>query len=148
MDDFVEFSRGKICVQMKLIQDQWSLVVNVRETACAVFTPAFLLSLEERVCCCLLLLFYFVFDPYEKHIDLCNLSCSSGRSAVLLGKHFNIGNFGQTFQAIFFPIPVVLISPIDLYHFIPLSVTFTLTGGYEVSAKQNLLASASQTHFS
>ena len=38
-------------------------------------------------------------------------------------------------------IPTMLIGTIDLYHFIPLLVTFTLTGGHKVSTKQNLLAS-------
>ena len=54
------------------------------------------------------------------------------------GKGFNVGHYTQTFQAIFF-IPAMLIGTINFYHFIPLSVTLTLSGGHKVSAKQNLL---------
>ena len=36
---------------------------------------------------------------------------------------------------------------IDFYHFIPLSLTLTLSGGYKVSAEQNFLATLSCTLF-
>ena len=40
---------------------------------------------------------------------------------------FNIGHYTQTFQPIF-SIAAMLIGTIDFYHFIPLSLTFTIAG--------------------
>ena len=47
--------------------------------------------------------------------------------------------FNQTF------IPAMLVGTIDLYHFVLLSLSLTLSGGHKVSVKQNLLASFSHT---
>ena len=40
--------------------------------------------------------------------------------------------------------PAMLIGNMDFQRFIPFSMTLTLTGGYRVSAEQNLLASCSR----
>ena len=50
----------------------------------------------------------------------------------------------QTFQPdMFIPVMLIVISNIEFYHVILLSVTLTMAGGHKVSAKQNLLASFS-----
>ena len=66
--------------------------------------------------------------------------CLDSQSAVLYGKNFNVGHYTQTFYPQFF-IPAILIGTIDFDHFILLSLTL----GYKVSMKQNLLASISHT---
>ena len=62
---------------------------------------------------------YFILDPHEKHMGLCNQSCSSGwlaglclpvRPSVLPGKIFNTGYYMQTFLPIFFFIPAFCLS--------------------------------------
>ena len=50
-------------------------------------------------------------------------------------------------QIKFVLIPGLLISIIDLYHFILLALIVTLAEGHNVSAKQKLLASFSPIHF-
>ena len=84
-------------------------------------------------------------------MDLCYQSCLFVQLAVHLSvfltwQKLNIGHNPQSTQPIFF-IPAMLIGSTDFYHFIPLVVTLTLAGGLKVSAKQNLLASFSQTLF-
>ena len=72
--------------------------------------------------------------------------CPSGQPAALLGKRLNVGHCTQTIQPNFF-IPGMLVGTIDSHHFILLSLTFILSGGHKVRAKQSLLASVSQTLF-
>ena len=71
----------------------------------------------------------------------------SVRPSILRDKNLNAGYYKQTFQPPFFT-PVMFIGTIDFHHFIPLSLTSTLTGGHKVSAIQTLLASFSPTLFS
>ena len=56
------------------------------------------------------------------------------------GKNFNIWHYTKTFQINVFR-PAMLISTIDFYRVIPLSMTLTLTGDHKVGTKRNLLAS-------
>ena len=68
------------------------------------------------------------------------------RLAGQLGKNLSIGHCLQTEQPNFF-IPAVLIDTINLYDFIPLSLTLTLPGDHKVRTKQNLLTSFSPILF-
>ena len=58
---------------------------------------------------------------------------------VLHGKNFNIGHTCKYFSE-FLWIRAMLVGTIDFYHFMPLSLTFTLAEGCKVSSKPNLLA--------
>ena len=91
-----------------------------------------------------------IFYPYEYHMDLCSGSCLSVQPTVcpviMCGKNCNFGYYMQTFQPTFF-VPAMLIGTIYFYHVRLLSLTLTLPGGHNVSAKQNLLASFSPTLF-
>ena len=58
----------------------------------------------------------------------------AGGCAVLCGKNLSVEHYIQTFQPNVF-LPAMLIGTIDFYHFIPHSVTLTLTGGHKVSTK-------------
>ena len=49
----------------------------------------------------------------------------------LAGKDLNSGHYMQTFQPNLVT-PAMLIGNIDLYHFIPLSLTLTFPGGHKV----------------
>ena len=75
---------------------------------------------------------------------LCNLSSMSVwlavRMSVLCGKDFNMDLSMQTCQSNSL-MPAMLIGTIDLYHFMPLSVTFALAEGHRKAKnrKQNLL---------
>ena len=56
-----------------------------------------------------------------------SLVCLTGWLAFLYNKHLNVGYYSQTFQQIIF-IPAMHIGTIDFYHFLPLSLTLTLSG--------------------
>ena len=77
-------------------------------------------------------------------MDVCeSFGRLAGHPYILCCKNFsNVGHHIKCF------IPAVLLSIMDFYHFIPLSLTLSLPGNHKVSAKQNLLASVSLTHFS
>ena len=80
-------------------------------------------------------------------VDLCNELCSSGHpagslSCIVETLRLDIARKGVNQ---FFFIPAMLISTIDSYHFVPLSLTLTLPGGHRVSVMQNLLTSFSGT---
>ena len=58
----------------------------------------------------------------------------------LVWQKFSDGHYTQTVQPIFFFfffffLPAILAGTIDFYHFIPHSLTLTLTGGHKVSAE-------------
>ena len=72
--------------------------------------------------------------------------CLSGQLSFMHGKNFNIGQYSQSFQPMFF-IPAMLIGTIDFYHFIPLSVTLIMAEVHKVSSKQDLLALFTHTFF-
>ena len=85
-----------------------------------------------------------VFDPHEHHMDLCNQSSASWPSLVM--KTWTLTLY-VNFPVKFFFIFAMLTGTIDLYHFIPLSVTLTLALGHKVCAKQSLVASFPCTLF-
>ena len=58
-----------------------------------------------------------------------------------------VGNYVQIFQPSVF-ITAMHIGAIGFYHFVPLSVTLTLSRGHNVSAKEDLLVSFFFRHFS
>ena len=83
---------------------------------------------------------FHVFDPYEYHMDLCKELCLTGQLVGHLAwQSFNVGHYTPSVQPNLF-IPAMLTGTIDFYHFIPLSLTLTLSWGHKVSAKQDLLA--------
>ena len=84
-----------------------------------------------------------VFDPHEYYMDLCNESWLTGRFAW---QNFNIGHYMQTVQPNLF-IPAMLIGTIDFYNVMLLSLTLTVPGSHNVSAKYNLSAAFSYTLF-
>ena len=85
-----------------------------------------------------LILQYSIFDPYESHMDIYyNKWCLSGGPAILHGKNFIVGLVVQTFRAVFF-IPTTLKGTIYFYHFIPLSLTFTLPRGHQFNTMQTI----------
>ena len=65
------------------------------------------------------------------------MSCSSSRLSCV-AKTLTLDSSHKLFSQIFFR-PAMLTGTIDFYHFISLSLTLTLPGGYTVSVKQNLL---------
>ena len=98
------------------------------------------------------LLFVRFIDPHEYH--LCSESCSSVRpSGQMAGPPTSrpscitttlMLDITHKLSTIIF-IPLILIGTVDLYHFIPLSVTLTFVAGHKVSTKQDLLATFSRT---
>ena len=66
--------------------------------------------------------------------------------SVLCGKNVNVGHCTQT-SGPDLVIPAVFIGTIGFFHFMPLLLTLTLSGGHKVRAKANLLASFSCTLF-
>ena len=73
-------------------------------------------------------------------------SPASRSASCLVWQKLNIRHIRQTVQSNF-AIPTMLTGAIDFYHFIPLSLTLTLSRGHSITAKQNLLASFSPTLF-
>ena len=63
--------------------------------------------------------------------------CQAGWQAILRGKNFHVEYYWQTFLPKFFT-PGMLIGTLDFYHFTPLSLTLTFTGGHKVSTKHFL----------
>ena len=73
--------------------------------------------------------------------------CLASRPAVLHGKSFKVVDYVQLFNQ-FFIVPDRLIGTSNFYHFIPLSLTLTLSGCHKVCTKLSLFASFSPTLFS
>ena len=72
-------------------------------------------------------------------MDLCNQSAVP--SSVLLGKQFNFGHCLRTNSTKrSHTCPAILMGTINLYHFIPLSLTLTLAGGTAESKTLLLVA--------
>ena len=65
------------------------------------------------------------FDPYEKHIDLCNQLCSSSWLAIFFDKICSSGHYSQTVEPNCF-VSFLHVGIMDFNHSIPLSVTLTL----------------------
>ena len=92
----------------------------------------------------------YVFLIHMSVIWLCVMSCVWW--AGQLACHFAWQKlkcwtlYTKTVQPTFF-IPAMLVGSIDLYYFVPPSLTLTMSGGHKVSAKENLLVSFSCTLF-
>ena len=85
----------------------------------------------------------------ENHMNLCDESCSSGRSdgrPSCVAINLTLGITHKQFNQFIF-LPAMLIRTIAFYHYVPLSLTLTLPGGHKVSAKQNVLASVFRALF-
>ena len=77
------------------------------------------------------------------NMDQCNKSYLASWPSGFCGKIFNVGHCTLKFSTSFFFVSAKLLGTIDFYHFILLSLTFTLAASHKISAKQNLVASVS-----
>ena len=68
----------------------------------------------------------------------------AGWLAILHDKNFDVRHYPQTFQPGSF-IPTFLLITIELYHFVPLSMTLTKAGVNKINGKKDLFASFSCT---
>ena len=68
-------------------------------------------------------------------------------TGIACQKLLNVGHYTQTVKPNVF-IPALLIGTIDFYHFIPLSLTLTLSGGHKVTVQSKTYWLKFHPHFS